>query len=158
MKKLILAVTCLLFIININAQTFVTPHSDDSRVITTGVPFLLITPDARAAAMGDMGVATSMDAFSQQWNPSKYAFSTDQQGVGVSYTPYLSKLVKDIFLGNLTYYNKLSERISSSSFAKFPKLAGIAPNNLLSNKLSFSRLLKFFNVSGILPEKSLLLK
>ena len=57
--------------------TEVIPYSNDSRVITTGVPFLLITPDARAAAMGDMGVATSMDPSSQQWNPSKYAFSTD---------------------------------------------------------------------------------
>ncbi len=45
------------------------------RVISTGVPFLLITPDARAAGMGEQGVATSVDAFSQQWNPSKYLFS-----------------------------------------------------------------------------------
>ena len=46
------------------------------RVITTGVPFLMISPDARAAGMGEMGVATSADAYSQQWNPAKYIFST----------------------------------------------------------------------------------
>ena len=61
----------------------------------------------RAAGMGDMGVATSADAFSQQWNPSKYAFSEAKSGIGVSYTPYLSKLVNDIFLGNVTYFNRI---------------------------------------------------
>ena len=69
------------------------------RVITTGVPFLLIASDARAAGLGDMGVATSADTYSQQWNPSKYAFSETKSGFGISYTPYLSKLVNDIFLG-----------------------------------------------------------
>ena len=68
------------------------------RVITTGVPFLMITPDARAAGMGDIGVATSADVYSQQWNPAKYVFSEEKIGLGISYTPYLSKLVDDIFL------------------------------------------------------------
>ena len=85
-----------------------------ARVITTGVPFLLIATDARAARMGDMGVATSVDAYSQQWNPSKYAFSEAKSGFGIGYTPYLSKLVNDIFLGNVTYFNRLNER---SAFA-----------------------------------------
>ncbi|WP_452227888.1 MULTISPECIES: type IX secretion system outer membrane channel protein PorV [unclassified Lacinutrix] len=125
MKKSILTIACLLLIVKINAQTTVIPDSNDSRVITTGVPFLLIAPDARGAAMGDMGVATSVDAFSQQWNPSKYAFATDKQGIGVSYTPYLSNLVKDIFLGNLTYYNKLNERSAFSASLKYFSLGDI---------------------------------
>ena len=74
------------------------------RVITTGVPFLMISPDARAAGMGELGVATSADAYSQQWNPAKYIFSISERGLALSYTPYLSKLVDDIFLGNLNYY------------------------------------------------------
>ncbi|GGC92421.1 hypothetical protein GCM10011508_19570 [Flavobacterium lutivivi] len=86
----------------------------DSRVITTGVPFLLIAADARAAGMGDQGVATSPDAFSQQWNPAKYAFSIDKQGFTASYTPYLTELVNDISLGQVTYYNRINER---SAFA-----------------------------------------
>lgn len=86
----------------------------DSRVITTGVPFLLIAADARAAGMGDQGVATSPDAFSQQWNPAKYAFSIDKQGFTASYTPYLTDLVNDISLGQVTYYNRINER---SAFA-----------------------------------------
>ena len=92
----------------------------ENRVITTGVPFILIAADPRAAGMGDIGVTTSADAFSQQWNPAKYAFSLSKQGVGVTYTPYLSKLVNDIFLGNLTYYNRLSERSAvAASFRYF---------------------------------------
>src|SRR5690606_37750691 len=101
------------FAVQIQAQNIVeeiTPNPYDSRVITTGVPFLLIAADARAGAMADMGVATSADAFSQQWNASKYVFSETKQGVGVSYTPYLSKLVNDIFLGSVTYFNRLNER------------------------------------------------
>ena len=81
------------------------------RVITTGVPFLMISPDARAAGMGEMGVATSADAYSQQWNPAKYIFSTSERGLALSYTPYLSKLVDDIFLGNLNYYKHLNDKL-----------------------------------------------
>ena len=84
------------------------------RVINPGVPFLLVAADARAAGMADLGVATSADAFSQQWNPAKYAFATDQKGFSISYTPYLTDLVNDISLGQLTYYQKLNER---SAFA-----------------------------------------
>ena len=50
---------------------------NSNRVITTGVPFLLITSDARAAGMGELGAATSADIYSQQWNPAKYAFSSN---------------------------------------------------------------------------------
>ena len=104
----------LFFVCNLNAQTTVIQDNFDSRVITTGMPFILIASDARAAGMGDMGVGTSVDGYSQQWNSAKYAFSEAKQGLAVSYTPYLSKLVKDIFLGNVTYFNRLDER---SAFA-----------------------------------------
>ncbi|MFN3969117.1 type IX secretion system outer membrane channel protein PorV [Flavobacterium sp.] len=102
MKKI--AVLFILFttIQSIKAQ-------EDSRVITTGVPFLLVAADARAAGMADQGVATSADAFSQQWNPAKYAFSLDKQGFTASYTPYLTDLVNDISLGQATYYNRFGE-------------------------------------------------
>jgi hypothetical protein len=116
LKNIILPII-IVFSLQLNAQTTatqVTPNPNDSRVITTGVPFLLIASDARAAGMGDMGVATSVDAYSQYWNPSKYVFSETKSGFGLSYTPYLSKLVNDISLGNLTYFNRINER---SAFA-----------------------------------------
>ena len=96
------------FTINFVLGTLLSFAQNSNRVITTGVPFLLITADARAAGMGDLGVATSVDNYSQYWNPAKYVFSSNKKGFGLSYTPYLSKLVDDIFLGNLTYFNKIN--------------------------------------------------
>lgn len=105
MKKSFLLLVLLLTSIFFNAQT---------RVITTGVPFLLVAADARSAGLGDQGVATSADGFSQQWNPAKYAFSNDKQGFGISYTPYLTALVNDISLGQVNYFNRMDDR---SAFA-----------------------------------------
>jgi len=124
MKTRIVIIIAIIFAFDLNAQTTVIPDVD-TRVITTGVPFLLIAPDARAASMGDMGVATSVDVFSQQWNTSKYVFSEVKSGIGVSYTPYLSKLVNDIFLGNITYFNRLNEQSAFSASFKYFSLGEI---------------------------------
>ena len=66
--------------------------------VLTGAPFLRISPDARAGGMGDQGVATTTDAFSQFWNAAKYPFSKTTSAVGINYTPYLGKLTNDVFL------------------------------------------------------------
>ena len=89
------------------------------RVITTGVPFLLIAADARSAGMADMGVATSADAYSQQFNPSKYAFSKQKQGFSMSYTPYLTSIANDISLGQLTYFNRFNDRMAFSGSLRY---------------------------------------
>ena len=125
MKNKLIALFALVLTLNLTAQTVIIPNENDSRVITTGVPFVLIAPDARAAAMGDMGVDTSVDAFSQQWNSSKYVFSEAKSGIGVSYTPYLSKLVNDIFLGNVTYFNRLDERSAFAASFKYFSLGDL---------------------------------
>jgi len=75
--------------------------------IETGVTSQSIAPDARGASMGDLGAATDPDANSQFWNPSKYAFAYSQGAAALSYTPWLRKLVNDIFLANLSGYWKL---------------------------------------------------
>jgi hypothetical protein len=80
---------------------------DEFNPITTGVTSLSIAPDARAASMGDLGVATDPDANSQYWNPSKYAFAYSNAAVSLSYTPWLRKLVNDIFLANVAGYYKI---------------------------------------------------
>ena len=100
-------------------------HSQDRRVITTAVPFLMISADARASGLGEQGVATTPDAFSQHWNPAKYVFIENKSGVGVSYTPYLSKLVSDVFLANLNYYNVINDRSSWSTSFKYFSLGDI---------------------------------
>ena len=104
----------------------------ERRVITTAVPFLMISSDARASGIGEQGVATSFDNFSQHWNPSKYVFSENSSGFGFSYTPYLSKIVNDVFLGNLTYYRKNSERSAWSFSLKYFSLGDI---DVLQNPL-----------------------
>lgn len=111
MKKISLLLICFLVISAAKAQDIVP--------ITTGVPFLLVAADARAAGMADQGVATSADAFSQQWNPAKYAFSVDKQGFSVSYTPYLTDLANDISLGQATYYNRINERSAFAGSLRF---------------------------------------
>ena len=113
------SIIILIFFFNISL------YSQDRRVITTAVPFLMISADARASGLGEQGVATSPDAFSQHWNPAKYVFLEKNSAVGVSYTPYLSKLVSDVFLANINYYNIIDERSSWSTSFKYFSLGDI---------------------------------
>ena len=117
MKKIVVNIFLIFNLLNL--------YSQDRRVITTAVPFLMISADARASGLGEQGVATSPDAFSQHWNPAKYVFLDNKSGVGVSYTPYLSKLVSDVFLANLNYYNVIDERSSWSTSFKYFSLGDI---------------------------------
>jgi hypothetical protein len=132
MKNYILTLVILVMCTVSNAQETIT-FPNQSTVITTGVPFMLIAPDARSAAMGDMGVATSVDAFAQQWNAAKYTFSEAKSGIGVSYTPYLSKLVNDISIAYLTYFNRIDER---SSFAVSFKYFGLGEIEIREDEFS----------------------
>lgn len=116
MKKISIMLTCFFVLQNLQAQ---------ENVITTGVPFLLVAADARSAALGDQGVATSADAFSQQWNPAKYAFIKKQMGFTASYTPYLTSLVNDISLGQVSFYNKIDERSAWNVGLRFFSLGDI---------------------------------
>ncbi len=126
MKKILIPILVGLITFNISAQG---DPTENQRVITTAVPFVLIAADARAAGMGDIGVSSSADAFSQQWNPAKYAFAISKQGIGVTYTPYLSSLVNDIFLGNLTYYNRINERSAVAASLRYFSLGDIELRN-----------------------------
>ena len=77
--------------------------------VNTSVTSLAIAPDARAGAMGDIGAATEADVYSQYWNPAKYPFNIARAGVGISYTPWLRKLVNDINLANLTGFYRIGD-------------------------------------------------
>ena len=74
--------------------------------IPVAAPVLTIAPDARAGGMGDAGVATAPDVYSQHWNPSKYAFHTRGAGVAMSYTPWMRKVVDDVALMNVVGFWK----------------------------------------------------
>ena len=100
-KRLIPAVLAIVACLPATAQ------KDEFNPVQTGTNSLNIAPDARAASMGDLGAATDPDANSQYWHPSKYAFAYSQGALSLSYTPWLRKLVNDIFLANLAGYYKL---------------------------------------------------
>lgn len=164
MKKLNLLLTVILFfgvlVQHANAQ-------DEINAITTGVPFLTIGPDAIAGGKGDVGAASAPDLFSQHWNPAKYAFVKEDMGVGLSYTPWLKKLVNDIGLSSLVGYKRLDDLQTISASLNYFSLGEIfltddygsetgqaSPNEfsfdvaytrLLSNDLSGSVALRIIN-------------
>ena len=86
MNKKIISFVTLLLVLGVYSQ-------NERRVITTAVPFLMVSSDARASGIGEQGVASSVDNFSQHWNPSKYVFSQNKSGIAFSYTPYLLSLI-----------------------------------------------------------------
>lgn len=93
---------------------------DVPRPITTAVPFLNISPDARSGALGDAGAAISPDANSTYWNVSKLAFAEKPIGIAISYTPWLRKLVNDMSISYLTvYYKPTKEQAIAFSLTYF---------------------------------------
>lgn len=92
------------------AQQIVLGQDLSRRPISVAVPFLLIAPDSRSSAMGDVGVAISPDANSIYWNPAKLAFIEPQAGFSLSYSPWLRNLVNDMFLANLGGYYRLDDQ------------------------------------------------
>lgn len=92
---------------------------NDFNPVNTGVTTLSITPDARGSSMGNLGAATDPDMNSQFWNPSKYAFGYSTGGLAISYTPWLRKIVNDIFLANLAGYWKLGSGDNQAISASF---------------------------------------
>lgn len=102
-----------------------TPVDGRSNVISTAVPFLRISPDARSGALGDAGIAISPDANSVYWNLSKIPFATKKSGVAVTYTPWLKELVNDVFLAQVAGYTQLDELQSIGGSLRFFSLGDI---------------------------------
>lgn len=108
----------------VSAQTAVNALGAESggrlNTITTAVPFLIITPDSRAGAMGDVGVATSPDANAVYWNPSKLVKAKKKLGFAASHSPWLRQLVPDISLSYLAGYGKITDyTVVGGSFRYF---------------------------------------
>jgi hypothetical protein len=98
-----------------------------NRVITTAVPFLTITPDARAAGMGDAGVATSADVNSAYWNSAKLVFIDNGLGYGISgsYTPWLGKIINDMSVFYLSGFYKIGREQAVAASMKYFDLGEI---------------------------------
>ncbi len=106
-----------------------------SNSIQTAVPFLMIAPDARAGAMGDVGAATSPDAYASHWNPAKLAYVGDRTGLSVSYSPWLRRLIPDIDLGYLTAYHHIDERNTIAGSLRYFSLGTIQLTDASQNDL-----------------------
>lgn len=88
--------------------------SAQSFPVLTGAPFLRISPDSRAGGMGDQGVATTSDAFSQFWNAAKYPFNRSSSSAAFNYTPYMGKLTNDVFLLYGAYHTSVGQEERST--------------------------------------------
>ena len=130
MKTIIFSAILIGFIVGIQKTSFAQNYNqllgqDEINAITTAVPFLLIAPDSRSGAMGDIGVSTSPDANSQHWNAAKYAFIEDKMGFSLSYSPWLRNLVKDISLAYLTGYYRINNMSAISGSLRYFSLGSI---------------------------------
>lgn len=108
--RLILGASFAFLLLTGQAMSQSTITGQVGRPVTSAVPFLTITPDARSGAMGDAGVAISPDANANYWNPAKVVFNQSQFGGALSYNPWLRNLVNDMSLSYLSGYYKLNER------------------------------------------------
>ena len=118
--KLAAALLLLVSVFQTQAQ------SDPINVVTTAVPFLRISPDARAGGMGDLGLATSADANSGFYNLSKTPFAKSPYGVGLTYTPWLKDLgLNDVYLLSFAGYYKLDELQALSASIRYFSLGNI---------------------------------
>ena len=128
MKKLpLMALASVLLNMSVSGQDFNTnsDYVNNLNTISTSVPFLLIAPDSRAGAMGDVGVATSPDHNSIHWNASKLAFLEDDNGVSMSYTPWLQDLVPEISLSYLSGFKRLNSKSTLAGSLRYFSLGEI---------------------------------
>lgn len=100
-------------------------YSQELNAIQTVVPFLTIAPDSRAGGMGDAGVATSPDVYSNHWNPAKFAFIDGKGGVGISYSPWLRNLVSDINIAYLSGYYRIDRKQVASASLLYSSLGDV---------------------------------
>src|SRR5659263_640434 len=110
MKKKTVAIVLFLIALSGYTELFSQQSTGELNAIQTVVPFLTIAPDSRAGAMGDAGVATSLDVYSMHWNPAKFAFIDGNGGIGISYSPWLRNLVPDINIAYLAGYKRLDTK------------------------------------------------
>lgn len=101
------------------AQNQILGQSLNPNVITTAVPFVSISPDARGGAMGDCGVASEADVYSMHYNPAKYSFLKQNMSVGLGYSPWLRNLVPDMNLAYLAFATKLDSESALAATLRY---------------------------------------
>ena len=136
MKYSILKLTALAFMIG-GASTVFAQTSDRINVVTSAVPFLRISPDARSGGMGDVGIATIPDANSSFWNQAKIPFALSKAAIAVTYTPWLKGLdLNDVYLAALAGYYQLDETQAISGSLRYFSLGNIQFTDASGNDLN----------------------
>lgn len=130
MRKIFVALLFVVFLINAKGQDVeLNQGALQLNTITTAVPFLLIAPDSRSGAMGDVGVSSSPDANSMHWNVAKMAFAEKEMGISISYSPWLRRLVPDINLSYVSLYKKVGDKGAIGGSLRYFSLGDIKFTN-----------------------------
>ncbi|MBR6691159.1 MAG: type IX secretion system outer membrane channel protein PorV [Bacteroidaceae bacterium] len=127
-KNIVALILLLVAVLPVMAQ------KEQFNPVYTGVTLISIAPDARAGALGDVGVATEPDANSQYWNPAKYPFNIARAGVSMSYTPWLRQLVSDIDLINLAGFYRIGDYSAVSASLTYFSLGEVFVENEMTIK------------------------
>jgi hypothetical protein len=140
MKKAIIKLTGLVLLL-VSATSFAQAQDNSTiNVVTSAVPFLRISPDARSGGMGDVGIATAPDANAAFWNLAKTPFNTNKGGISVTYTPWLKDLgLNDVYLASLSGYTKIDDEQAISGSLRYFSLGSIQFTDNLGNDLSSYR-------------------
>jgi hypothetical protein len=141
MKKATLKLTALVMLMaGASSNALAQSSVNNISVVTTAVPFLRISPDARSGGMGDVGIATSADAYSGFWNLAKTPFAKSNTNIGVTYTPWLTDLgLNDVYLASLAGYHKLNENEAISLGLRYFSLGSIQFTDANGNQLNSFR-------------------
>ena len=116
-----------------------TKAQDPINVVTTAVPFLRISPDARSAGMGEVAIAASPDANSSFWNLAKVPYNTSKGGISLSYTPWLKDILSDVYLAAAAGYYKFDDQQAISGSLRYFSLGNIQFTDNLGNDLNTFR-------------------
>ena len=130
MRSTALKITfAVILLLGVSIPSLKAQTADKINVVTTAVPFLRISPDARSGGMGDLSVATSADAASSYFNLGKVPFNELNAGVNVTYTPWLKNLVNDVYLASVAAFYKMDELQSISGSLRYFSLGSIQFTN-----------------------------
>jgi Type IX secretion system protein PorV len=111
-------------------------QTDSINVVTTAVPMLRISPDARSGGMGDLGIATTPDANASFWNQAKIPFGTQKSALAITYTPWLKDLgLNDVYLISMAGYHQLNEGQAISGSLRYFSLGNIQFTDFAGNDL-----------------------
>lgn len=134
MKRMTFKLSAFLVLLSGLSVTALAQVDRKINVVTTSVPFLRISPDARAGGMGEVGIATAPDANSPFWNLAKTAFNESEGGLSLTYTPWLRRLqLNDVYLATVTGYYKLSEQEAIAGSLRYFSLGNIQFTDNLGN-------------------------